>query len=96
MDPDFASKGYSLQFWWLCQAIGIATGCKTYYSRSSNIYSRKGLERIGAEVVKQYELVDGDKKSKFWLMKMDLTKPAFGYSKLKQIMEQKKQLKPKL
>jgi len=29
-------------------------------------------------------------------MKMDLTKPAFGYSKLKQIMEQKKQPKPKL
>jgi len=29
-------------------AIGKAAGWKTYYSRSSNIYSRKGLERLGA------------------------------------------------
>jgi len=29
-------------------------------------------------------------------MKMDLTKPAFSYSRLKQIMEEKKQPKPKL
>lgn len=43
IDPDYASKGYSLKFWWLCMAVGKACGWKTYYSRSSNIYSRKAL-----------------------------------------------------
>lgn len=43
IDPDYASKGYSIRFWWECMAIGKATGWKTYYARSSNIYSRKGL-----------------------------------------------------
>jgi hypothetical protein len=40
--------------------------------------------------------VDGNVREKFWLMKMDLTKPTFAYSKLKEIMEQKKNPKPKL
>ncbi len=52
IDPDYAAKGYSLKFWWQCVAIGKAAGWKTYYSRASNIYSRKGLERLGAEIVK--------------------------------------------
>lgn len=43
IDPDYASKGYSIKFWWMCLAIGKAAGWKTYYCRSSNIYSRKGL-----------------------------------------------------
>jgi hypothetical protein len=43
IDPAYASKGYSIKFWWQCLAIGKSVGWKTYYSRSSNIYSRKGL-----------------------------------------------------
>ena len=43
MDPDYASKGYSILFWWICMTIGKLAGWKTYYSRSSNIYSRKGI-----------------------------------------------------
>ncbi len=99
IDPDYASKGYAIIFWWMCLALCKAAGWKTYYCRSSNIYSRKGLERLGAVTVKEYELVDADVKEKFWLVKMDVTKPAISYSMLKQIMEEKKEKKtpkPKL
>ncbi len=89
IDPDYASKGYSIKFWWMCTAVGKASGWKTYYSRSTNPYSRKALERLGAVAVKEYELVEGDVKVMCWLMKMDLTKSSLGYSKLKQIMEEK-------
>lgn len=43
IDPYYASKGYSIAFWWQCMAIGKAAGWKTYYTRSSNIYSKKAL-----------------------------------------------------
>lgn len=43
IDPDYASKGYSIKFWWMCTAIGKAVGWKNYYCRASNIYTRKGL-----------------------------------------------------
>jgi hypothetical protein len=40
--------------------------------------------------------VDGDVREKFWLMKIDLAKNTFTYSKLKKIIEQKKNPQPKL
>jgi hypothetical protein len=48
IDPEFANKGYSLRFWWQCMAVGKAAGWKFYYSRISNIYSLKLLQKLGA------------------------------------------------
>ncbi len=52
IDADYSTKGYSLKVQWQCIAIDKVTGYKTYYGRASNIYSRKMLEQLGAEIVK--------------------------------------------
>jgi hypothetical protein len=83
IDSHHAGKGYSLKFLWQCIALDKVTGYKAYYGRASNIYTRKILQQLGAEVVKECELVDGDVREKFWLMKIDLAKTTFTYSKLK-------------
>ena len=41
IDPDHASKGYSLKFWWNLFAIGKLGGWKYYYSRIDNAIKKK-------------------------------------------------------
>ncbi len=52
IDSHHAGKGHALKFVWQSIALDKVTGYKTYYGRASNIYTRKGLERLGAEIVK--------------------------------------------
>lgn len=41
VDQDYANQGFSFMFTWLSIAIMKASGYKTYYVRSTNLYSRK-------------------------------------------------------
>lgn len=49
IDPDEASKGHSLKFWWNNFALGKSAGWKYYYSRISSAVSLKMLKQLGAE-----------------------------------------------
>jgi hypothetical protein len=49
IDPDEASKGHSLKFWWNLFAIGKLGGWRYYYSRISSPVSLKMLKQLGAE-----------------------------------------------
>lgn len=51
IDPNEASKGYSLIFWWEALALGKLAGWKYYYSRISSPVSLKMLLKLGAEIV---------------------------------------------
>lgn len=51
IDPDYASKGFSLSFWWECFVRGKIGGWKYYYSRISSPISLKMLQKLGAEVL---------------------------------------------
>lgn len=54
IDPDYASKGYSIRFWWESLLIAKAMGFKYYYSRLSSPISLKILQKMGAEILKDY------------------------------------------
>jgi hypothetical protein len=43
-------------------AVGKEAGWKYYYSRISNIYSLKLLQKLGAEIIAEADLVDQDRK----------------------------------
>lgn len=85
IDPDYANKGYSLRFWWQCLAVGKVAGWKYYYSRISSPISLKMVLKLGAEVVGETEFVDGDFKEKFWMIRLDFSKPFPSYSMLKEL-----------
>jgi hypothetical protein len=93
IDPDYANRGYSLRFWWQALSVGKVAGWKYYYSRISSPISLKMVQKLGAEVVGEAEFVDGEFREKFWMIRMDFSKPFPTYSMLKQ-MTQKQNKQP--
>ena len=64
-------------------AVGKAAGWKFYYSRISNIYSLKLLQKLGAVVIAEASMEEEGKASKFWMVKIDFSKPLPSFTKLK-------------
>ena len=56
IDPNEASQGYSLKFWWELFAYGKLGGYKYYYSRITSPVSMNMLLKLNAEIVAETEV----------------------------------------
>jgi len=57
LDPSEAGKSLAMSFWWHQFAMGKTGGWKYYYSRISSPVSLKLLQRLGAEILAETDVV---------------------------------------
>ncbi len=60
--------------------MGIVGGWKYFYSRISSPLSLKLLQRLGAEVLAETEVVGSNGKHKMWMVMIDFSKPFYSFS----------------
>lgn len=90
MDPEEAGKGYALMFWYHQFVMGKVGGWRYYYSRISSPVSLKLLQRLGAEILAETDVVGFEGKHKMWMIRIDLTKSSFSFAQLSQFPSQAK------
>ena len=57
IDPDYAGKNYPFKFWWYQFALGKVAGWKYFYSRVSSPISLRLLQRLGAKILADVDVV---------------------------------------
>jgi hypothetical protein len=56
IDPEYASQGYSLKFWWESLGQAKVAGWKYYYSRISSPVSLKMVLKLGSEILAEVDV----------------------------------------
>lgn len=82
IDPEEAGKGLAMVFWYHQFVMGKVGGWKYYYSRISSPVSLKLLQRLGAEIMAETDVVGFEGKHKMWMIRIDFSKPSFSYAQL--------------
>lgn len=72
------------------------SGYKLYCCRISSPISLKIIKKFGAEIINEAYMESGNVKSKFWMVKLDLTKFTMTYHQFKNIVEGNSNIKAKL